>query len=418
MPGDRGVVFSIQPESGDERSNSQIAVLDLRSSGATTKIVVRGGSDGRYLPTGHLLYVADNSVRAVRFDLDRLEVRGSPVPVLSSVATIGNAASGDFDVADNGTLVYLPQSGPTNIERSLTWVDRQGKEELISAPPKTYLYPRLSPDGTRVAIDVGDQGRDIWVWDLVRGNSTRVTKGGRNRTPVWAVDGQSIFFSSDRDGGAGIYRQRSDGTGAAERLTQGTINQFPVSLSPDGAQLVFHEGAGGAQNSDVMALSLDANLKARALVKTKDGEDNGAISPDGRWLAYQSNESGDWDIYVRPMLDLERGQKVTVSTGGSTQPRWSRDGRELFYLSPRSEMMSVSVRTGATFSSAAPVKLFDASPYFIGGQVNPFFGYDVSKDGRFLMIKPMGGVTSEASTTTNIEVVQNWFEDVKRLLPR
>jgi Tol biopolymer transport system component len=300
----------------------------------------------------------------------------------------------------------------------LTWVDRHGKEEPIPARPKTYLYPRLSPDGTRVAIDVSDQDRDIWVWDLVRGNSTRVTKGGRNRTPVWAADGQSIFFSSDREGAAGIYRQRSDGTGAAERLTQGTINQFPVSLSPDGAQLVFHEGSGGAQNSDVMALSLDANLKARALVKTKDGEDNGAISPDGRWLAYQSNESGDWDIYVRPMLDLERGQKVTVSTGGGTQPRWARDRQELFYLSPRSEMMSVSVRTGATFSSAAPVKLFDASPYFVGGQASPFFNYDVSKDGRFLMVKPVGGVTSEANTTTNIEVVQNWFEEVKRLLPR
>jgi serine/threonine-protein kinase len=152
-------------------------------------------------------------------------------------------------------------------------------------------------------------------------------------------------------------------------------------------------------------------------VKTADGETNGAISPDGRWLAYQSNESGNFDIYVRPFRDLERGARATVSTAGGTQPRWAPNGRELFYLSPRNEMMSVRVGSGDTWSATTPEKLFDATAYFIGGTGNPFFNYDVAKDGRFLMMKPIAGATTEGNTTANLVVVQNWTEELKRLVP-
>jgi serine/threonine-protein kinase len=140
------------------------------------------------------------------------------------------------------------------------------------------------------------------------------------------------------------------------------------------------------------------------------------ISPDGRWLAYQSNESGNFDIYVRPMRDVDRGARFTVSTGGGTQPRWARNGRELFYLSPQSEMMGVQVGNGDTWSSAAPVKLFDASGFYTGGTANPYDNYDVAKDGRFLMIKPKG-TAGEGAPSTNLIVVQNWFEELKRLVP-
>jgi serine/threonine-protein kinase len=153
----------------------------------------------------------------------------------------------------------------------------------------------------------------------------------------------------------------------------------------------------------------------RALVKT--GADNGVISPDGRWLAYQSNESGNWDIYVRPLRDLERGARSTVSTGGGTQPRWSRNGQELFYLSPRNEMMSVRVSSGEAWSSGKPMPLFDASSFFVGGTGSPFFSYDVAKDGRFLMIKPKAGATTDAQSI-NLIVVQHWFEELKRLVAK
>jgi len=434
LPGGHAVLFTISPESPDQRASSQIAVLDLRSAANTPKILFRGGSDARYLPTGHLVYVADNSLRAVRFDLDRLEVRGSPVPVAAAVNVIG-ALAGDFDVSDDGTLVYIAQAAAAAAERTLTWVDRQGKEEPISAPPRAYLYPRISPDGMRLALDVRDQELDIWVWDLVRRNATRVTKDTAiDRAPVWSADGQFVFFSSTRAGSPNIFRQRADGTGEAERLTESNIAQHPASLSPDSTELLFQEGP--AQGNDVMALRLDSlthprsasssphsNAQAassdpnvRPLVKTADAESNGAISPDGRWLAYQSNESGNWDIYVRPMRDLERGARFTVSTAGGTQPRWARNGRELFYLSPQNDMMSVQVANGDTWSSTAPVKLFDASAYYTGGTANPYINYDVAKDGRFLMVKPKG-TAGEGAPATNLIVVQNWFEELKRLVP-
>ena len=434
MPGGRAVLFTISPESPDQRRNSQIALLDLRSAANTPKILFRGGSDARYLPTGHLVYVADNSLRAVRFDLDRLEVRGSAVPVTASVNVIG-ALAGDFDVSDEGTLVYIAQTAGGAAERTMTWVDRRGREEPIPAQPRAYLYPRISPDGTRLALDIRDQDLDIWVWDLMRRNATRVTKDTSiDRAPVWSADGQFVFFSSTREGTAMIFRQRADGTGAAERLTQSNFAQHPASLSPDGTQLVFQEGP--AQANDLMALRLDSfaqsgtaassspsnsqaassNANVRPLVKTADAESNGVISPDGRWLAYQSNESGNWDIYVRPMRDLERGARFTVSTGGGTQPRWARNGRELFYLSPQNEMMSVPIGNGDSWSSSAPVKLFDASTYYTGGTANPYVNYDVAKDGRFLMLKPRG-TAGEGAPSTNLIVVQNWFEELKRLVP-
>ncbi len=436
LPGGRAVLFSVVPDSPDRRGESQVAVLDLGSPASEARILIRGGSDARYVPTGHLVYVAGNTLRAVRFDPDRLEVRGPSVPVLASVNVIGDFL-GDFDVSDDGTLVYLDQTTGGEAERTLTWVDRQGKEEHIPTQPRAYLYPRISPDGNRVALDVRrGQDRDIWVWDLRRNNLTRVTNDpGLDRLPVWTQDGQFLFFSSTRQGAPAIFRQRADGTGEAERLVQGDVPQYPAST--DGTELLFQEGNGGVQGQDLMALRLNATGQAagtalasrsnaqssprsnvRPVVKTDDGEANGAFSPDGRWLVYQSNESGTWDIYVRPMRDLERGTKFTVSLNGGTQPRWSHSGRELFYLSPQNEMMSVQVGSGDTWSAGKPVKLFDAAGYTTGGTTgNPYFNYDVARDGRFLMIKPKGDPESESARSTNIIVVQHWFKELKRLVP-
>jgi len=233
-----------------------------------------------------------------------------------------------------------------------------------------------------------------------------------------------------------IFRQRADGIGEAEQLTQSDVAQHPSSLSADGTELLFHEGSGGIQGMSLMALRVDSPAQTvssalpssppatsprpnvRPVVNTADGEANGAFSPDGRWLAYQSNESGKWDIYVRPTSDLERGTRFTVSTGGGIQPRWARNSRELFYLSPRNEMMSVQVGSADTWSAGKPVKLFDGAGYFAGRDANPYFNYDVAKDGRFLMIKPKGDPASEGAPPTNLIVVQHWFEELKRLVPR
>ncbi|HKE82862.1 MAG TPA: protein kinase [Vicinamibacterales bacterium] len=431
LPDGRGVLFTILTGVGS--SNAQVAVLDLRTPSAQPRIIIRGGSDARYLPTGHLVYVAAGSLRAVPFDLDRLEVKGDSVPVIASVATI-LGTGGLFDVADDGTLVYSQQTETTPLARTLAWVDRHGKEEAISAPPRAYQYPRISPEGARLALDVRQDENDIWVWDLVRKGLTRVTNDpGLDRAPIWSRDGEFIYYSAQQSSAGSVYRQRADGTGSAERLAQSNFAQLPISLSPKGDQLLLQQGTGGIANNDLMILPLapptpssapadqkngSAAAVARPLVKTPKGEANAMISPDGRWLAYQTDDSGNWDIYVRPFPDVDSGPRVTVSNEGGTQPRWSPDGRELFYLSARNEMMSVRVGTGATWSSDTPQKLFDAKAYFIGGVGAPYYNYDVATDGRFLMIKPVADAASEANTTANLIVVQHWFEELKQLVPR
>jgi serine/threonine-protein kinase len=425
LPGGHAVLFTISDADGSvaTSANSQIAVVDLRSASRAHRVLIRGGSDARYVPTGHLVYFADGSLRAVRFDRDRLEIIGSAIPVLASLATVqGN--SGDFDVAENGTLVLVPQEEGASTARTLTWVDRQGKEEAVPAEPRAYLYPRVSPDGTRVVLDVREGDNDIWVWDLRRRTFIRITRDpGLDGAPVWSADGQFIFYSGAADGVASVYRQRADGNGTPERLTKPDAPQFPVSLSPRGTHLVLHQGTGGPTNHDLMVLALkapdsgDGSIHhAEDVVKTPVGEGNGSISPDSRWLAYQSNQSGDWEIYVQPFAD-KNGTRSTVSTSGGTQPRWSPDGRELYYLSPRGEMVRVPVGTGATWSPGTPEVLFDARAYFLGSTLgSPYFMYDVAKDGRFLMIKPVAG-SKTRDTTANLVVIQNWFEELKRLVP-
>jgi serine/threonine-protein kinase len=425
LPGGHAVLFTISAADGSlaTSANSQIAVLDLRSASPVHKILIRGGSDARYVSSGHLVYFADGSLRAVRFDLDRLEIIGSSIQVLPSLATVGGN-SGDFDVAQNGTVVYVPQEEGASVARTLTWVDRHGKEEAISAEPRAYLYPRISPEGTRVALDVREGDNDIWVWDLTSRTFIRITRDpGLDRAPVWSADGQFIFYSGQVDGSSSLYRQRADGNGTPERLTKPEAPQFPVSLSPQGTHLLLEQGTGGPANHDLMILALSAPTagaasirEAEDVVKTAVGEGNGSISPNGRWLAYQSNQSGDWEIYVQPFAD-RNGARSAVSTNGGTQPRWSPDGRELYYVSPRSEMMRAPVGTGAAWSRATPQVLFDARPYFLGSSLgSPYFMYDVAKDGRFLMVKPVAG-SKTRGTTANLVVILNWFEELKRLVP-
>ena len=353
-------------------------------------------------------------------------VQGSAVPVLRALATVGGNA-GDFDVAQDGTLVYVPEGEGVFSARTMAWVDRQGKEEAIPAEPKAYLYPRISPEGTRVALDVREGENDIWVWDLARRTATRVTKAGElDRTPVWTADGQFILYSAIADGVANVHRVRADGIGTPEQLSKSVVPQFPISLAPRGTQLVVQQGAGGPANHDLMILSLDRDRAAtgaaslretQPLVKTTTGESNGAISPNGQWLAYQSNVSGTWDIYVQPFGD-SNGVRSTVSSGGGTQPRWSPDGRELYWVSSRTEMMRVTVGTGASWSPGTPEVLFDARQYSLGNVIaNPYFMYDVAKDGRFLMLKPVAD-SKARDTTANLIVVLNWLEELKRLVPK
>jgi hypothetical protein len=417
LPGGRAVLFTITAPGQIE--NAQVAVFDLKTG--ARKILIHGGSHAEYVETGHLVYAVAGTLRAVRFDLKRLEVMGDPVPVVERVMTKQTGAA-NFAVSRGGTLSYVPAGAGSGAitPRSLVWVNRQGREDLIKAPPRAYVQPRLSPDGTRVALEIADQDYDIWIWDLSRQTLTRLTSDpSQDLSPIWTPDGKRILFDSIRAGPRNVFWQAADGTGTVVRLTTRARETFQSvdSISPDGTQAIlveYHDKTA----LDVVLLDLGSlatepgagQRRTETLVQTPFTEQNGETSPDGRWLAYQSNESGRMEIYVRPFPRVNSG-RWQVSTGGGSRPAWGRSGRELFYLDGNNAMTAVAVQpSGPTFIAGNPTKLFDwrYGPN-VGGRT-----YDVSADSqRFLMIKD----NAASPIPPSIIVVQHWVEELKRLVP-
>ena len=410
LPGGDAVLFTITSQTGGIDA-AQVAVRDLRTG--TQRVLVRGGSRAHYVATGHLVYVAAGTLHAIRFDLNRLETYGTAVPVLPQVAVTGNGA-GDFAVAADGTLVYV--NAPASlaaIKRLLVWVDRTGKEEPLGTPPRAYEHPRLSPDGTRVAIYINDQENDIWIWDQGRATLGRLTLDpGQDNFPLWTPNGRRIIFSSNRGiGQPNLWSQAADGTGTAERLTTNSHAQFLNGITPDGTAVLYNETTEG-MGRDLLQVELDGSHRVTPLLQTKFNERNGIVSPDGRWLAYESDNSGSFEVYVRPFPNVGDSQSQ-VSTAGGRQPLWARSGKELFYLGADETLLSVPVNVIAGgWHAGAPVKLLDARYYTGNGSGRAF---DVSPDGqRFLMIK---GPTNAGVPPPALIVVQHWDEELKRLVP-
>ena len=403
-----------------------------RSTAARARRIIKGGTDGQYLPTGHLVYGLRNTLMAVPFDTASLSVRGGPVAVVEGVARQMAALSAplQFAVSPEGFLAYVPARSVVSPRRSLVWVSRQGQEEAIAgAPLRAYTHPRISPDGTRLALDFLDenQASDIWIRDFQRATVTRLTQDPTaDRAPAWTPDGQRIIFSSVRTGRNALFWQAANGTGTAEKLLEADSQIVANAVSPDGKLLVYRIGSGSVGGSDLMVLELSDGRpgpspapgigKPRPLVQTSFEEHTADLSPDGRWLAYQSNGSGTFEVYVRPFPDVAGGQWL-VSTAGGSEPRWAANGQELFYRDPKGAVMSVPIRPGATWSMGTPVQLFEGGSFLFGGALT--FNartYDVSRDGgRFLMIK--NGDAPASSAQARIILVQNWFEELKAKVP-
>jgi hypothetical protein len=407
LPGGRALLFTIVPNASPGDRN-QIAVLDLETR--RTRVLIRGGSTPRYAPSGHLVYAAAGSLRAVRFDVDRLEMHGNPVPVVEHVATKGLTGAANFGIARNGTtLVYRTGTAVVGLLHTMVWVDRHGHEEPLGLAPRAYVRADLSPDGTKLALDIRDQENDIWVWNLTRrGPLTPLTfDPGLNRGGLWSPDGRKIVFTAVRDAAENLYWQAADGTGTVERLTHSRRAQLPRAFTPDGTQLLFDEAG------DMGAVNLTGDRRTTRRLQGPHWEANGEISPDGRWLAYESDESQRAEIYVRPFPNVHSG-RWKVSTGGGTRPAWARSGRELFYYVP-GRLMAVSVQMGTTPTFGTPHVVVD------GAYVAPIGGrnYVVSPDGqRFLMIKDATPQTSStAPPPSQLVVVLNWLEELKRLVP-
>ena len=403
LPGGRAVLFTIDPLAGDDDTR-QVAVLDLQNG--TRKVLVRGGTHALFVAGGHLVYGAAGMLRAVAFDPMRLETQGASVPVESQVAIVGPGAVNAVAGGD-GTLAFVSGSGAAE-PRTLVWVDRQSRETPILAPPRPYQYPRIAPDGSRVALW---EDNDVWVWDLARTTLTRVTFGSAlENHSVWTPDGRRLIFSSERTGTRNLYVQAADGTGAVERLTESPNPQNVTAISPDGTRLIFNETT-STTGDDVMQLSMDGAHRVTTLVHTPSTERNGVVSPDGRWLAYEANDSGPLEIYVRPYPAVQSGH-WQVSTGGGTRPLWAPNSAELFYVAPSGAIMRVGVTRGENWTATSPTLLFKEG--YLTGQPG-FVGrtYDIAPGGeRFLLIK-----RAESAAAPNIVVVQHFDEELKRLVP-
>jgi len=401
LPGDAAVLFVID-RGGAGASGYDIAVLSLETG--EHRVLIRGGTSPRYVPTGHLVYVVFGAaLMAVPFDAERLETTGDAVPVLSDVFPKFSGAA-NFDVSDNGVLIYLP-GDPQGGNQSLVWVDRQGREDPLRVEPRLYRSVALSPEGDRVVSSVSDptgSQRDVWVHHLTRGTFTRLTfDPAVDFFPVWTPDGERVLFRSDRDGD-GLFWKAADGTGSVERVTD--VAFFPFSVSPDGRRLV-----GTIQQAettwDVGEVSLEGDPTLRPLVVGPLNQWHPQISPSGKWLAYHSRESGRAEIYVRPYPDVDAG-RWQVSTSGGLYPMWSPSEEELFYRN-EDQMVAVPIVTDAGFEFGTPSVLFEGS--YLSGATRH---YDVAADGqRFLMIK--AEASSEESAPNEIHVVLNWFEELR-----
>jgi serine/threonine protein kinase/Tol biopolymer transport system component len=382
LPGDKTVLFAA---SGDDRANAQIATQSLVTG--ERRNLIQGATHPYYASSGQLVYAQGGNLMAVPFDLQRLAVTGGAIGVVEGVQQSTSSGGAQYSVSNTGSLVYVLGAVQATAQSRLIWVTRNGTEQRLRIPVREYRFPGLSPDGRRLAVRMSDQ---VWVYDLARETQTRFTfEGDENSNPLWTPDGKRIAFRSTRGGQSDVFWQMADGSGSLERLTTtGEEFQTPGSWSPDG-QLLALGKVSSNKRSEIWVLRL-SDRKAQPFLQTSFDEMAPRFSPDGRWLAYSSNESGRFEVYVQPYPGP--GGKYQVSTDGGTEPVWNRNGRELFYRVV-DKMMAVDVATQSGFSAGKPQMLFEGR-YDPG----PFTAdYDVSPDGqRFLMIKA-NGLVGEAT---------------------
>ena len=358
---------------------------------------------------------------AVTFDPIRLEVTGDPAPILEGVR---HTTPGwlDYALSDNGTLVYVPGAFGGGDGASLGMIDRAGRIEGVGLPPGQYSNPRVSSDGDHVAyMRISGDDVDIVIYQLLGTSAPRpLTFGGVNRYPIWSADGEHVAFQSDREGDLGIFWQREDGTGGLERLTtpEEGVAHIPDAFSPDGETLSFT--AVGKDESAVWMLALQEQEATVFAAEPPALLGQSVFSPDGRWIAYQSNETGIFEIMVQPLPPT--GTKYRVpNTGGDHHASWSPDGSELFYVPGPNQLMGVAFTPQSRLEFGNPVSVPRGG--FLGGPSNTIRNYDIMPDGeQFIAVFPsaaIAGDQSEADETADeqINVVLNWFEELKRLVP-
>jgi serine/threonine protein kinase/Tol biopolymer transport system component len=414
LPGNAAVLFTVTKHTPPDWKDAEVVIQSLATG---QRRVLAQGADARYLPSGHLMYFSSGTAVAAPFDVQRLQLTGGAVSVLSGVMQAANMTTVQLDsgaaqltTSASGSLLYVPGGISPDPERLLVWVGRNGAVRPLPLPARPYLAPRLSPDNKQLVVWTQGTQRTLWAFDLVRGTLTRVAADGRTSRPIWMPDGRRITFAASTGGGDNLFSKAADGSGTTERLTTSKNQQMPASWSPDGQTLLFIEPT--PPSSRIMILH-SGDSQTRPLLGTRSTESDPAFSPDGRWIAYVSDESGREDVYVQAFPTA--GPRFQISNRGGTAPAWSRHG-ELFYTetdravpasAPMQRMMAVSVTAGTVFTAGLPRALFEGR-FTIQTTTG---GYDVTADGqRFLMVQPKDRPPARA---TQMIYVQNWFAELR-----
>lgn len=415
LPGGKTLLFTSVSSDPEGKAAGAIEVFHLETG--ERKKVLSGAAFGRYVPSGHLLYVpltrdeTPRHVAGAAFDLAKLEVVGKTgTPVLSDVFIHPISFLAQFDVADDGTLAYLPR---VSHETEVVWIDRQGQVEPAGLPRRDYRNPRLSPDGRKIAVTVRDgPQQDVWYYDLARTSLSRVTLSGSAHSPLWRPDGQSLVIAAGRDRLVNLYEVDQGGSGEPRLLTRNNAFECPTSFSEDGAVMTW--STLDLENSSYNVAVGSPNLESLPLpyFDTAYWETWPAISPDGRWVAFVSNRTSANEVYIAPHPGP--GPMIQVSNQGGTEPLWSDKGDELFYRQGNS-MMAARVERADPPRVGVPTKLFEGA--YLAAESGFSHEYDVTPDGRFLMVRPLAGDPDSDLRIQKVHVVLNWFEELKELVP-
>jgi dipeptidyl aminopeptidase/acylaminoacyl peptidase len=375
--------------------------------GGTPKILVQDGASVRYVATGHLVFVLRNSLFAVPFDASRLEKTGEAVPIVEGINRLRQASAAAYGISDNGTLTFVPTN---QYARQLVWVDREGREEVIAAEPRGYANPRISPDGSKVAVTTRDGGYDVWVWDLSRRALVQlVSDPSPNYTAAWLPDSKRIALPVWTDTRNEIHVRSADGSGQPDVVstltTPPTTRTYPVSVSADG-DLAFTRYDAPAIGH-IGAMSLVRRGADLTVLQNRWNDRNPVVSPNGRLVAFESDRSSRYEIYVSPFPDLKGGAQQVTTTGG-TMPVWSRDQKHLYYWTMEGAdvtIMGVPVVAGSTFTWG------QATPVVRGSFEQATFDtqYDVWND-RFLVLK----AAQTRDVPPAIVIVEHWFEELRK----